>query len=351
MTVTPIRSTAPPAPRAAVDSAEERIVRTFARFIGVGALLFAALLTPRAFSVAALAPAWWTPLALTATLAPLIALWPASRAADLRWIRGCAAVAAATYLLTAASWLLLVDGHIPSNRDIWLATFPGLVTMAVALSWRPAAALGYLVLAATGAELVRHVTRAGPNQVVLPVEILSLTVYCALFTIATLAAVETGRHLDRAVAASVRQAADAAARDARDVERGRLHALIRDRITTTLLGLSRRGNTPDLRVQAAIALTELDRLRTSNIDDENLHAPAAVALIRAALMSVDGHVPVDVDIRNDTLDVPRVAARALAAAAAEALRNSLRHADTPDRLTLVAAARKSALSWALKILG
>lgn len=330
MTATPLATAAPTWP-ATVGPAEERIVRVFARFVGAGGLLFVVLLTPGAVSLAGLTPAWWTPLALTAVLAPLAALWPAAHAVDLRWIRRCADLAAAGYLLAAASWLALAVGHVPSNRDIWLGSLPALVGMAVALTRRPAAALGYVAAAAAGAELVRYVTREGRDHVVLPVEIVSLTVFCALFTVATLAAVHTGRNLDRAVASSVRQAADVAARDARDVERNRLHALIRDRITTTLLGLSRRGNTDDLSAQARLALTELDRLRVSDVGDENLDGPAAIALIRAALGSVDGHVPVEIDVRGDPPDVPRAAARALAAAAAEALRNSLRHADTPDR--------------------
>lgn len=314
-----------------VGAAEEQIIRTFARFLGAAALLFGVLLTPNAIAVSAIVPWWWTPIAAALVLLPLLALWPAAHAADPRWIRWCGNAAAAGYLLVLVSWLVVVDGHIPSNLDVWPATFPGVVTMAVALTWRPATSLAYLAVSAGIAEVVRYVTRDGQEHVVLPVEILAVVVYCSLFAVATIAAVQTGRTLDRTIASSVHLSATTAARAARAVERGRFHALIHDRVTSTLLGLAQRGNTPELSEQAAIALAELDCLRTSNVADEDLDVTTAVGLIRAALVDVDGDIPVDVDLRTDSLLVPRAAARAIASAAAEALRNSMQHADTPGR--------------------
>ncbi|MFF0815274.1 ATP-binding protein [Rhodococcus sp. NPDC003318] len=322
-----------------IGPAEERIVRTFARFIGAATLLFGVLLAPGAASLAPIVTPWWTPMAAALVLVPMLALWPASHAADPRWIRRCGTVAAVGYLVTLVTWLLVVHGSIPPNRDIWLATFPGLITMAAALGWRPAASLGYLAVAAGTAEVVRYVTRTGRQDVVLPVEILAVVVFCGLFVIATIAGVQTARALDRTIAVVVRQSAVGAATAARTVEHTRLQALIRDRVMCTLLGLARRGNTPELSEQAAIALTELDGLQSRSVADEALDRDTAIGLIRAALGDVDGHTPVQVTIRTDTLPVPRRAARAIASAAAEALRNSLRHADTAaapaDRLVAI----------------
>ncbi len=324
-----------------VRSAEDGIIRVFAAFISAAALLFAVLLAPGAIATPEIIPHWWSVTAATLVLVPMLGLWPASRAADSRWIKRCGTAAAAAYLGSLLSWLALVDGHIPANRDVWLATFPGLITMAAALSWRPAATLTYLTLGAGTAEVVRYVTRENQQHVVLPVEIVSVVVYCGLFVVATIAAVSTARALDRAMVTSVQHSATSAASAARDVERARFHALMHDRVMSTLLALSRLGNTPDLRDQAATTVIELDRLRNSNVAEEDLDVRTAVGLIRAALVQVDGDVPVEVDIDPAAPDIPRAAARSIASAAAEALRYSFRQTDDDaDRIIVIDACPK-----------
>ncbi|MGW6693501.1 sensor histidine kinase [Rhodococcus sp. NPDC054953] len=313
-----------------LGTAEDRIVRTFARFLGAAGLLFGVLLAPGAVALS-IVPVWWTVTTGALVLVPLLALLPASRAADTRWIRRSASAAAIGYLLGLLWFPLVADGHIPPNRDIWVTTFPGLITMAAALRWRPRTSLMYLAAAVSAAEVVRYVARAGQEHVVLPVEIASTLVFCGLFVVATIAAVQTGRALDRAVEVSVSRSATAAAHAAQDVERSRFHALIHDRVMSVLLGLARQGATPEMSEQAAIAVAELDALRDSTVADEGLDIHTAVGLIRAALVKVDGDVPVEVEIDTAALTVPRLAARAIASAAAEALRNSVRHADTASR--------------------
>ncbi|MFD1814532.1 hypothetical protein [Rhodococcus gannanensis] len=323
-------------PAGRIVSAEDRIVRTFAAFIGAGALLFAVLLAPGAVNLSPIIPSWWTAPAAAVVVVPMVALWPASRARDPKWIGRCATTAAVGYLAALVSWILLVDGHIPANRDIWLATFPGLITMATALRWRPAASLAYLVVSAGTSEVLRYVTRDDQQQVVLPVEIVSIIVFCGLFVVTTIAALATGRALDRAILTSAQHSATSAASAARGVERARFHALVHDRVMSTLLALSRLGNTPDLRQQAVTTVTELERLRDSDVTNEDMDVHTAVGLIRASLVQVDGDVPVEVEIAPAATAVPRAAARSIASAAAEALRDSFRHAGPDaDRIIVI----------------
>ncbi|EME16694.1 hypothetical protein [Rhodococcus triatomae] len=321
---------------ARIGSAEDRIVRTFAGFIGAGALLFAVLLAPGAVALSSIIPPWWTAFAAVIVVVPMVALWPASRARDPRWIGFCATTAAVGYMVALVSWIVLVDGHIAANRDVWLATFPGLITMATALRWRPAASLAYLAVSAGTSEVLRYVTRDDQQQVVLPVEIVSIIVFCGLFVVTTIAALATGRALDRAVLTSAQHSATSAASAARDAERSRFHALVHDRVMSTLLALSRLGNTADLREQAVTTVTELERLRDSDVTNEDLDVGTAVGLIRASLVQVDGEVPVEVEVAPDARAVPRAAARSIASAAAEALRDSVRHAGPDaDRIVVI----------------
>ncbi|SEL81688.1 sensor histidine kinase [Rhodococcus maanshanensis] len=313
-----------------IDSAEARIIRSFARFLSAGALFFGVLLIPSIVAQSRVLAPWWTPLAVTIVFGPLLALWPASFAPDLRWIHRMGALAAGTYLVAGLGWLVALQGSLSPTRDVWLSTFPGLVTMAAALGWRPAPSVLYLVVSACLAEELRHVSREAPTGSLL-LDTFNLVMFCSLFVLATITAVETGRTLDRAVVTARRQSAATAAIAATDVERKRFDALIHDRVMSTLLGISRHGNTEHLSEQSGIALHELDRLRTSDAATEDLEIDAAVAMIRTALVDVDGGIPIDVEVRIASLIVPREAVRAIATAAAEALRNSLRHADHPDR--------------------
>ncbi|MFC9789082.1 sensor histidine kinase [Rhodococcus sp. NPDC127528] len=322
-----------------VGDAEAWVIRTFARVLGSGALFFCVVLIPVVVVQSrALAP-WYTLPAVVIVFAPLLALWPASYAPDLRWVRAFASLAAATYLVAMAGWLPALQGHIPATREIWMSAIPGLVGMAAAACWRPAPAVLYLAVSSVGAEVIRHVTRDGPTSTLLP-EIFNVVMTNSMFVVATIAAVQSGRTLDRTRAAAMRQSAAAAAIAARDVERKRFDALIHDNVMSTLLGIARHGNTDQLGAQSGVALRELDRLRASDVTTEALDADAAVALIRSALMEVDQDGAVDVDLRiASPVTIPREACRAIASAAAEALRNSMQHADgangTADRIVAV----------------
>ncbi|TQF69062.1 hypothetical protein FK531_09785 [Rhodococcus spelaei] len=313
-----------------IGDAEAKVIRTFARVIGVGALFFGVVLIPVLIAQShALAP-WYTPVAAVIVFAPMLALWPASYARDLRWVRGLGTLGAATYLVAAVAWLPTLQGNIPPTREVWLFALPGLVAMATALSWRPIPSLVYLVLSSAAAELIRHITRDGPESTLAP-EIFNVVMTNSMYVVATIAAVQSGRTLDGTRAAAMRQSTATAAVAARDVERKRFDALIHDRVMSTLLGLSRRGNTDQLSEQSGVALRELDRLRASDVATEDLDTEAAVGLIRSALVEVDEHGDVDTDVRvTSAVTIPREACRAMASAAAEALRNSLQHADGPD---------------------
>ncbi|MFE3289499.1 sensor histidine kinase [Rhodococcus sp. NPDC059234] len=322
-----------------VGDAEARVIRTFARVLGAGALFFCAVLIPVLLVQSrALAP-WYTPVAAVIVFAPVLALGPASFSPDLRWVRRFASLAAATYLVAVVGWLPLLHGHIPATREIWISAITAMPAMAAAACWRPAPAVLYLVASSVAAEVIRHITRDGPDSTLLP-EIFNVVMTNSMYVVATIAAVQSGRTLDRTRAAAMRQSAAAAAVAARDVERKRFDALIHDRVMSTLLGIARRGNTDQLSEQSGLALRELDRLRASDVATEALDTDAAVALIRAALVEVDEDGDVDVDVRIESaVTIPREACRAIASAAAEALRNSIQHADganeTADRLVAV----------------
>lgn len=322
-----------------IGDAEAGVIRTFARVLGAGALFFAVVLIPVIFVQSDVLAPWYTPVAVVIVFAPLLALWPASYAPDLGWVRRFSALSAAAYLVTMAGWLPALQGNLPPTRDVWLSAISGLVAMAAAVCWPPALGVLYLVVSSCAAEVIRHITRAGPESTLLP-EIFNVVMTNSMFVLAAIAAVQSGRTLDRTRAAAARQSAATAAVAARDVERKRFDALIHDSVMSTLLGIARHGNSNQLGAQSGVALRELDRLHASDVATEDLDADAAVALIRSALMDVDEDGAVDLQVRlGSPVTIPREACRAIASAATEALRNSIQHADSAkqaaDRLVAI----------------
>jgi two-component sensor histidine kinase len=154
--------------------------------------------------------------------------------------------------------------------------------------------------------------------------------FCGIFTFTVTLVVRTGRVLDTTRAAAEAQAAAAAASAARSVERERFDALIHDDVMSTLLSAARAGNSPALTAQSAAALNRLARLRSGISSTERIGPDSFIAYLRSALTEVDDHVAITTDVDEDAKDatLPMDAVRALSASAAEALRNSVRHAGT-----------------------
>ncbi|WP_280480505.1 ATP-binding protein [Nocardia cyriacigeorgica] len=103
---------------------------------------------------------------------------------------------------------------------------------------------------------------------------------------------------------------------------------------STLLDASRGGTeSPVLRRQAERTLEQLDESRAGSGDPDHLDAQSAIGFLRSAVHEVNPGI--EFTARRtagfDDLRLPVTAASTIAAALAEAARNSLRHATVPDR--------------------
>ncbi|SDD14646.1 sensor histidine kinase [Rhodococcus tukisamuensis] len=326
----PVTSTAPPT--GARHEAADRILRLFTRFTGGGYLVYLVLLLPAIVSQAHLMDRWWTPTAAVAVFGSGLALVAASFLPDTRILRAAGGTAALVYLLALAAWPLAWNGLSPADgAGIWLSTFPGLASLAALAAWRPAYAFAHVVIACTGVHLVNSAARSGHITILLIPDIAFTVMFCTLFVGAAAMALRTGRVLDATTDATHAAAAAAAAQHARTVERERFDALIHDGVMSTLLSASRQGATPSIARQSAATMRQLDALRSGPGPHERFDEAEVLSHLRTAATEVDEDATLQMlrHPESAALSMPADAVRAMGAALAEALRNSIAHAG-PD---------------------
>lgn len=303
----------------------DHIFRMVARLTSVGYVAYLILLLP---AVAALAPRmdpWWTPVAVIAVFGSGVLPGLLSLRRDTRPMRIASGVAAAAFLLVVFSWPLAWTGQpLPGSGGVWLAALPGLAGLAAATTWPAWVVFAHLMTGCIGVQAISVASHEDtPWAMLLPAVAVAI-LYCMLFVGAAVMALRTIRVLDTTTEATHA----AAARHARAVERERFDALIHDGVMSTLLTASRQGATPSVSLLAARTLGQLDTLRDGPGPLERVDCDEALSQLRAAAADVDEDIPFSIEKRNGagSLTMPVEAARALAAALAEGLRNSCRHA-------------------------
>lgn len=313
------------------SSAEERLSRYMARFASAGAFAYLVLLAPQIAAQSERLKPWYTAVFVVAVFGPALFLSFASFRWSIERLRALVTALAITYSAAQVLWLPAFDGPtLGVTESAWIAMFPGLITVTTAIAWSNRAIFGYLLVVASFGQVLNFYSRNAHGNVPLLSDIVFGIMFCGIFTFTVTLVVRTGRVLDTTRAAAEAQAATAAASAARSVERERFDALIHDDVMSTLLSAARAGNSPALTAQSAAALNRLARLRSGISSTERIGPDSFVAYLRSALTEVDDHVAITTDVDEDAKDatLPMDAVRALSASAAEALRNSFRHAGT-----------------------
>ncbi|WP_067648348.1 sensor histidine kinase [Nocardia harenae] len=312
------------------DSAAERVLRIFARFVAAGYVFYLGLLLPDIARGTQVTAWWWTPVALIAVYGTGFALGVASFGGAERRLRLLASAAAAGYLVAVLLWWPAWNGgQLAELRGMWFSQFNGLASLAAAAAWRPRWAVAHLVAGAVVVQTINYLARSGQSDL-LP-EIAWSIGFCLLPVSAGIMAVRTGRILDETRAETYAAAAAAAAATARTVERARFDALTHDGVMATLLSAARQPMNRLLSTQAASTMAKLDTFRAGGDPATEFDVPELVSHLRVAVNEVNDRVGVESVIAGDAGDArfPAEAARAVAGGMAEALRNSYRHAG-PD---------------------
>ena len=306
--------------------ASDRILVMFARFVSAGFVFYLVLLIPTIVAESARLERWWTPTALVATFGTAVVMGAMSFRRDIRTLRIACGATALGYLVAVALWpLAWIGPAFDDETGTWLSSFPGVAALAAAAAWRPLFAFTHLVVSCAAVQLLNQVVRAEQFRSPLVPDILFAVMFCTIFVAAAVMALRTGKVLDETITSTHRTAAVAAAHHARTVERERFDALIHDDVMSTLLSAARQGATDGVAAQSAATLRKLDQLADDGSGAADFDVDAFLAHLRAAVTDVDGSLTLETDVRAEPT-VPSDVARAIAAAATEAVRNSVRHA-------------------------
>ncbi|MGV9709554.1 ATP-binding protein [Gordonia sp. NPDC003424] len=318
-------------PPLTVDDARDqlagrRILRLMSVFVSVGYLAYAVITAPLILVSAPIMHTWWTVSAVVLIFGTGLAIGPLSWRGSSRRIRVAAAAAAFGFLIAIALWWFGWTGaQIDTTAGIWFSQFPGLAAIASALAFRAVVPFVYLGVVCAGSVAISHAARlpelSGPF---LPDLAWSYS-FSLIFVAAAVMAIRTAGILDATRARAFQATAAAAAEHARSVERTRFDALTHDNVMSTLLLAARRGASPELAHDARAALAAVDRAAHGE-EPAAQTAFEAIGQVRAAVTQVDPALRVVVVGGDHDERYPGAAVSAVAAATAEAVRNSGRHA-------------------------
>jgi signal transduction histidine kinase len=273
---------------------------------------------------AELAP-WWVATAtiLVGGLVVLAALGPLSR------------VPAAAVQTVAGAWALLFLGVVASvpvlgegsagQQTQWISGFVGAALASAALAWRARVSVAYLLVVCALWGVARW-WDTGRDRPLLAVQDGVYAVTSGLIVMSVVWLVlRAARAVDAAAATDAEHAVAEARSESRAAERDRLAAIVHDGVLAALLAGSSGSAPPNaVALEARRALDDLDELRQPSTPTGEVEAgDLALRLrLRAAVIGDGAEVTADVEPAL----VPELVAVKLVAAAAEALRNSVRHA-------------------------
>ncbi|MEU5840644.1 ATP-binding protein [Rhodococcus sp. NPDC047139] len=312
-------------------SAADRIQRVFGRFISAGYVFYLLFVVPSAVSQAHLTAWWWLPTAMLGIFGTGIALGVVTFLRDVRWVGRLAAANAVAFLVVSILWLPAWTGEA-SSSTAWQSLCPGVAGLAAAAAWRPRTAIAYLVAVVCVVQGTNYLLVHTTTGYRLIPELAFALMFCGVFAAAALVAFRTGELLDSTVATTERSVAAAAATRARAVERERFDALVHDQVMSTLLASGRGASGGVSAAQARRALEIFDSLRRGDDAGGRFDVDRVAAQLRSAASESDEDVEFTAEVNAPAeQDYPPEVIREVAAALAEAVRNSVRHAGTGVR--------------------
>ncbi|MGW0007058.1 ATP-binding protein [Nocardia grenadensis] len=315
--------------------AADRVLRAFGLVIGLVGTIAGLFELPEIIVQYRLVPWVWAVVTVLVAFGLLPVLAVVSLVAEARVIRPVAGAAALGYL-TAMFLVLVHYAEIEAAPGpIWAHRLLVIGVLVAALAWSPLFVGGYLAVVAALPGTSRYFLLDGISLAQLFDSFARDGVLCLLFLWCVAYARRAGVRVDREAMRSSELAAAVAGAAARERERARFAALIHDAVLSTLLDASRTaGPSPVLRKQAQRALDQLDETRIAEAQPEALDADSVAGFLRSAVYEVSRDIEFTARRGADgaAVRVPLTAAGTLAAALAEATRNSLRHAVVPGRV-------------------
>ncbi|MEU7144870.1 ATP-binding protein [Nocardia sp. NPDC046473] len=312
-------------------AAAEQIDRILLFALGVGVWIFGAGDAAEIAEQSRHFPGWWTALAMFGVFGTALLLAATALQVALPTVRVIAATHATVFAVAVGlSGFAVRPGQIADDVE-WIYRLVPLGGVAATLAWRtPATAIYVVGVSVLAASSTGEATGdLGWTEFALTsMRILGITV---TFVYITETARRAARLLDKERARAHQSASRAAADEARASERARFAGVIHDKVLATLLDTSRGGCPTMLARQANQALGQFAAIGRVNDMCTDLEAIETIAREVVDATEAELRVQVRHDYSSADLRIDAAAVTALAEAAAEAVRNSVRHADVPGR--------------------
>ncbi|WP_327119586.1 ATP-binding protein [Nocardia sp. NBC_01730] len=316
------------------EGAVGRVLRGLGLAIGIAGVIAAIVELPEIANQSRFVPLGWTvvEVALAFGLFPVLAV--VSVGMSCRAIQYVAGLAAVSFVAAMAVVPFAYSRPEAEGASVWLYRVLALGVLAAVLAWRPPLAIAYLLVSAALGALANLFVLRETTALSLLGDFARAAGLSALFLWCAIHARVAADRVDRESAIESSRAAVVAGAAARERERARFAALIHDAVLSTLLDASRGGTeSPVLRRQAEQTLEQLDACRVGEVEPDRLDAQSAIGFLRSAVHEVNPGIRFTARrwAGFDDLHLPVEAASTIAAALAEAARNSLRHATFEGR--------------------
>lgn len=311
-------------------AATDRVTRTMALALGVGALIFGLLVIGDIVTQSAIFAPWWTWGTAVFTFLSLLVGAATSSLAPAWLLRAFATVSAVGHL---CGLVLLVPAlgtaRIESGTP-WLLAVSTIATSAAAFAWRAWLAWPYLAVCVIGLGVDRIASSSHTESwmtLVAVQDAVYALLFDAVFAALALATRRAGRTLDRAADLAVAEVRSSAAAGARVRERSRIEALLHDNVLVALLASARGSDSAA--DEARAALDRLDRVANPPARD-SVTGGSWLDSLRALTTDLAPSARFSHEAEAD-IELPAEVAEAVLEATTEAVRNSVRHAGPASR--------------------
>ncbi len=319
------------APSSGPGPAAERMLRNIYLSCGLGGLVFAGLLMPKALSqLQHLIPAYGIATIVVGLVAPIslavLATW--APIAVMRRLAGAIVIVFAFLHLTFP--LALVDGLGSLHEAPWLQGINALHAVIATVVWQNRLVWLY-GFAQAPVVMVTQIAARPDSDMLAFQDAIGGMLYSLILMGTSLAVVRAAAAVDDAARAARAQAADQASVSTREREQTRINAIVHDDIMSVLYAAGAPQPPEGVEDRATEALAEIESLAADDVTARSYSPDELVAMLRAAALD-ECH---DVEFRgvshgNDPISAD--VAVSVSEALVESLRNSLRHAGPVDQV-------------------
>lgn len=278
--------------------------------------------------------AWETVVATVLWSLPIV-IAVLSPWAPLPLLRGSAIALVVLYCAAVSTWpIAQVTHRIPDGSQPWIINLVPMVVFAGALVLPALGAWIFLVVMCAGVGVLRFIADGSQNFSTPIQNTLFNIMYLSFFVGIIIVTRRAGLRRDEAARRIAEDDVIAAASAAQNLERATVAALTHDEVISTLIAAARSSDAsaPLVPRYATRALQRLDALGAAENDPYGLApAHALISSLRETVTALADNVSFSTVRANADAVVPNRVLRAFNDATAEAVRNSVRHANRSDR--------------------